>query len=163
MTLKKTDLAKIMGLKINSKRKAALSPDRFGRQSATVAAKPQVAAAPAPKLVPITCRLPADVVQPLREAAQKHPGGIHGLMTEAARQWLGQSPAAPAPVAQAAAPAKKAAAKKVAAKKVAAKKVVAKKAAPAKKAPAKKVVAKKAPAKKAVAKKAPAKQKGSAR
>jgi hypothetical protein len=90
MSLKKTDLAKQMALKLDGKRKATQIPDRFGKQStAQNKAAKDAAAVPAPaKLVPVTCRLPAELVQRLREHAQSHPAGIHGLMTEAASLWL---------------------------------------------------------------------------
>lgn len=87
MTLKKTDLAKQMALKIDGKRKAAQIPDRFGKQSSQPASA-NASVQTAPKLVPVTCRLPADLVHKLREKALSHPGGIHGLMGEAAQGWL---------------------------------------------------------------------------
>lgn len=108
MSLKKTDLAKQMALKLDGKRKATQIPDRFGKQSTALnkAAK-DAAAVPAPaKLVPVTCRLPAELVQQLREHALSHPAGIHGLMTEAASLWLTSTNTNTSPATEASAPPK---------------------------------------------------------
>jgi hypothetical protein len=113
MSLKKTDLAKQMALKLDGKRKATQIPDRFGKQStAQNKAAKDAAAVPAPaKLVPVTCRLPAELVQRLRVHAQSHPAGIHGLMTEAASMWLTSTSTATEASAPAKAPARKTARK----------------------------------------------------
>ena len=67
MSFKKTDLAKQMAVKLHTQMKGAASPQRFGKQSTTLA-KPEKPVAPAaPKLVAVTCRLPADIAQRLRE------------------------------------------------------------------------------------------------
>lgn len=88
MSFKKTDLAKQMAVKLHTQMKGAPSPQRFGKQSTTLA-KPEKSIAPAaPKLVAVTCRLPADIALRLRERALSHEGGIHGLMSDAAAQWL---------------------------------------------------------------------------
>lgn len=102
MTLKKTDLAKQMALKLDSKRKAALTPERYGKQSASASAaapSTQRGALPAaaPKLIAMTCRLPAPLVQQLREIALTHSGGIHAIMSDALSQWLSESTVQPKP------------------------------------------------------------------
>lgn len=103
MTFKKTDLAKQMALKLDGKRKATQIPARFGKQSSQPASTNTPTQA-APKLVPVTCRLPAHLVQQLREKALSHPGGIHGLMSDAAQAWLSGPSNTTAPSAKPSAP-----------------------------------------------------------
>lgn len=96
MSLKKTDMVKNLAKKLDGKMKTAGIPSRFGQGAADLVAQraARKAAAPAaPKLVPVACRLPADLVAQLRERAVGHEGGIHALMAEALAQWLasGQS------------------------------------------------------------------------
>lgn len=91
MSFKKTDLAKQMAVKLHTQMKGAPSPQRFGKQSTTLAKNEKPVAPAAPKLVAVTCRLPADIAQRLRERALSHEGGIHGLMADAAAQWLDAS------------------------------------------------------------------------
>lgn len=152
MSLKKTDLARLMGLKIEGKMKRQGVPPRFGQGARAVARteRPALSDKPAeqaPSLVPMTCKLPAPLAARLRDAAAAHPGKLNGLMAELLTQALPQAPVAQPAVTQ------KPVAKKATAQKVAAKKAVAKTAAvkqPAtKKAAAKKATAKTAPARKA--------------
>jgi len=180
MSLKKTDLARLMGLKIEGKMKRQGVPPRFGQGARAVARteRPAVSDKPAeqaPSLVPMTCKLPAPLAARLRDAAAAHPGKLNGLMAELLTQALPQASVAQPAVTQKPV-AKKATAQKVAAQKVAAKKTAVKKTtatqppAPTaeKKAAAKKAVAKtaavkqpatkKAAAKKATAKTAPARK-----
>jgi len=125
--MKKTDLNKKMAKQLGNQLKASAIPDRFGKQSSTASkTADKIDKTARPKLVAITCRLPADVAAQLREMALTHADGIHGLMTEAARLLLDKAPAAkkvaaPKPVA------KKPAAEKVAVKKAPAKKSLTKK------------------------------------
>jgi hypothetical protein len=88
MSQKKTGLAKQMASKLHGQMKDATIPQRFGKQSAAAAKPDKATASTAPKLVPVTCRLPADLAQRLREHALTHEGGIHGLLAEAASNWL---------------------------------------------------------------------------
>ncbi|WP_236651075.1 hypothetical protein [Aquabacterium fontiphilum] len=152
MSLKKTDLARLMGLKIEGKMKRQGVPPRFGQGARAVARteRPALSDKPAeqaPSLVPMTCKLPAPLAARLRDAAAAHPGKLNGLMAELLTQALPQAPVAQPAVTQ------KPVAKKATAQKAAAKKAVAKTAAvkqPAtKKAAAKKATAKTAPARKA--------------
>jgi len=179
MSLKKTDLARLMGLKIEGKMKRQGVPPRFGQGARAVARteRPALSDKPAeqaPSLVPMTCKLPAPLAARLRDAAAAHPGKLNGLMAELLTQALPQAPVAqPAvtqkPVAKKAtaqkATAQKATAQKVAAKKTAVKKTTAtqppaptaEKKAAAKKAVAKTAAVKQPATKKAAAKKATAK------
>ena len=133
MSLKKFDLAKNLGLKVAGQMRAAGVPDRFAHGAAAALDKRERRARDAAAgLVPLACKLPAELVKRLHERAGVHAGGLNGLMAELLQPSLGggDKPAAEA------APAKKAAAKKAPAKEAAAKE------APAKKAPAKKAAAK---------------------
>jgi hypothetical protein len=170
MSLKKTDLARLMGLKIEGKMKRQGVPPRFGQGARAVARteRPALSDKPAeqaPSLVPMTCKLPAPLAARLRDAAAAHPGKLNGLMAELLTQALPQSPVAQPAVTQKPV-AKKATAQKATAQKVAAKKTAVKKTtatqppAPTaeKKAAAKKAVAKTAAVKQPATKKAAAKK-----
>ena len=62
MSLKKFDLAKNLGLKINAQRKAAAIPGRFADEAAEVLDKrEQRRRDTAAGLVPFACKLPADL------------------------------------------------------------------------------------------------------
>lgn len=69
--------------------KSSAIPHRFGQGSA--APKEQVEQSPHPaaaKLVAVSCRLPADLVNRLRERAVAHEGGVNALVAQALEQWL---------------------------------------------------------------------------
>ena len=87
MTMKKTDLYKNLGKQIDRQQKAAARPDRFGAGAAQAgqrARKPETAA----RLVPLTCRLPAELVNNLRERALTVDGGVSALVAQAVDAWL---------------------------------------------------------------------------
>ena len=92
MSLKKTDLVKNLAKKLDGQMKAAGVPRRFAQGAAEVAAgvanKRDKQEAAAAKLVPITCRLPAELVTRLRERAAGHEGGINALMAQALERAL---------------------------------------------------------------------------
>jgi hypothetical protein len=100
MNMKRTDLAKNMAKKLDGRLKSAVIPQRFGEGSAAVAARrtasPEQAAA---KLVSVACRLPADLLNRVRDRAAVQPGGMNALMAQALEHWLATTPA---PVAAAA-------------------------------------------------------------
>ena len=134
MSLKKTDLALRMGQKIEGQMKHRGIPQRFAQASTQLATRERPAKEATSSLVPISCKLPAPLVQQLRDAALQHPGKLNGLMAELLERALPTaSVAAPQPAtAKTDTPAKKAAAqaqaqsapvKKAAAKKVSAKAV----------------------------------------
>jgi len=88
MSLKKTDLAKNLALKINGQMKAAGVPGRFAQGATEVVdRKEQRRRDAAAGLVPFACKLPADLVKQLRERAAAHEGGVNALVAE----LLGQS------------------------------------------------------------------------
>ena len=88
MSLKKTDLVKNLAKKLDGRMKAAGVPRRFAQGATEVAGKRDKPAAAAVKLVPITCRLPAELVARLRERAVDHEGGINALMAQALERAL---------------------------------------------------------------------------
>lgn len=145
MSLKKTDLAKNLGLKISQSMKKAGVPGRFA-QGATqlLDRKERRKLEQAEGLVPFACKLHDDLIGTLRQLAEQEGGNLNAVTERLLRAGL-----AAGDVPQLAA--KKAPAKKAPATKEAAKKVVAKKAepekVPVKKVPVKKVAAKKASAK----------------
>lgn len=151
--MKKTDLVKNLRLKIVGQMQHAGVPGRFAQGSAALPdRKEQRKLDQAAGLVPFAVKLHADLVNQLREMAEREGVNLNALTAQLIRAGLGDAASA--------APAKTAvkAAVKTAAK-TEAKKAPAQKAAPVKaseeiKAPAKKAVAKKAPAKKAPASKA---------
>lgn len=138
--MKKTDLVKNLRLKIVGQMQHAAIPGRFAQGSAALPdRKEQRKLDQAAGLVPFAVKLHADLVNQLREMAERDGVNLNALTEQLIRAGLGDAASA-AP----AAPAKKAPAKKAAPVK----------AAEEVKAPAKKAVAKKAPAKKAPASKA---------
>ena len=89
MSMKKTDLYKNLAKKVDGKMKAALPPQRFAQGAASVAQKAEKATYDsASKLVPVACRLPAELVNRLRERAVGHEGGVNALIAQAVERWL---------------------------------------------------------------------------
>lgn len=95
MSLKKTDLVKNLAKKLDGRMKSAGVPHRYAQGAADVAGKrdkgekgDKRAQEAAVKLVPITCRLPAELVARLRERAASHEGGINALMAQALERAL---------------------------------------------------------------------------
>lgn len=96
MSMKKTDLEKHLAKKLDGRMKASPIPQRFGKASATaVVPSPDKARPAAPKLVPVACRLPAEMVTRLRERAVGFDGGLSALMAQAVAQWLAAAETAP--------------------------------------------------------------------
>ena len=89
MSLKKTDLARNLELKLEGRRKAAGVPGRFAGDAATLPdRKAQRKLDAAAGLVPFACKLPAELTATLRERAAAHEGGINGLVAELLQQGL---------------------------------------------------------------------------
>lgn len=94
MSLKKTDMVKNLAKKLDGRMKSAAIPNRFAKGSAAAAAKPEPAKADAaPKPVQVVCRLPAELVQQMRERAVNVDGGVNAILAEALKRWL-ESPGA---------------------------------------------------------------------
>ena len=83
MSMKKTDLARLAGVKLDAAMRGAATPGRFGQAAAALpdrkAQRRQDAAA---GLVPFACKLPQALAERLRERAAQHAGGLNGLMVE---------------------------------------------------------------------------------
>ena len=89
MSMKKSDLDKMMGLKIGGKMKSAATPPRFGQEAGpAIDKREQRRLDSAAGLVPFACKLPGELVKQLAERAGEHSGGINGLVTELLRKGL---------------------------------------------------------------------------
>lgn len=154
--MKKTDLAKNLGLKIRGKMHQAAIPGRFATEAAAVDRREQRRLDQAAGLVPFALKLNQDLVTRLQALAAEQGVHLHALVDGLIRAGLAVAPVASAAQAtraiQATPVATTPTAEKTSAKKTAAKK------APAKETPAKKVAAKKAATQKPAAKKAVAKK-----
>ena len=92
MSMKKFELEKNKGLRIDSRMKAAGVQDRFGQGAAAPADKrEQRRRDAAAGLVPFACKLPADLARQLHERAAVHEGGVNDLMTQLLRKGLEQA------------------------------------------------------------------------
>jgi hypothetical protein len=92
MSLKKTDMVKNLAKKLDGQRKSAAIPNRFAKGSAAAAKPEPVKADTAPKPVQLTCRLPADLVQQMRDRAVSVEGGINTILAQALQRWLESQP-----------------------------------------------------------------------
>jgi hypothetical protein len=83
MSMKRTDLEKNRGLKINGKLGAAGIPSRFAAGAASVVDKrEQRRLDRASGQIPFACKLPAELVKQLQERGAAHEGGINVFMAE---------------------------------------------------------------------------------
>lgn len=92
MSMKKTDLEKHMAKKLDGRMKSAAVPQRFAQGSAgpKATAAPK-APLPAARLIAVSCRLPAELVNRLRESAAAQAGGMNAVLAAAAEQWLART------------------------------------------------------------------------
>ena len=91
MSLKKTDLAKNLALKIEGRMKGAGVPGRFAQGAGElIDRKEQRRRDAAAGLVPFACKLPGDLAKTLQERGAAHDGGINALVAELLRMGLGQ-------------------------------------------------------------------------
>lgn len=89
MPMKPTDLQKNMAKKLEGSLRKESLPDRFGQAAAASSNKRERAASiPASKLVPVSYRLPAELVGRLRDRAMTHEGGVNALVAHALTAWL---------------------------------------------------------------------------
>jgi len=89
MSLKKTDLDRIAGIKLDGQMRGKAVPGRFGQGSTQLPdRKEQRRLDAAAGLVPFACKLPAELAQTLRERAATHADGINGLVAELLRKSL---------------------------------------------------------------------------
>lgn len=115
MSLKRTDLAKNLNLKIQGQMQHAAVPSRFAQAAALPDRREQRKLDQAAGLVPFAVKLNKELVARLGELAAARQVTLNALVDEVLRAGLAQAPAVEK------APAKKAAAKKVAAKTTASK------------------------------------------
>jgi hypothetical protein len=83
MSMKKTDLARLAGLKLDTAMRGQAIPGRFGQAAAALPdRKAQRKLDAAAGLVPFACKLPAALTEQLRERASNHEGGLNALVAE---------------------------------------------------------------------------------
>jgi len=143
MSLKRTDLAKNLNLKIQGQMQHAATPGRFAQAAALPDRREQRKLDQAAGLVPFAVKLNKELVARLGELASVRQVTLNALVDEVLRTGLAQQPVAAPAAKKAAKPAAKPATK--AAQPNEKKSALEK--APAKKAPAKKAAAQKAAAK----------------
>lgn len=89
MSLKKFDLAKNLGLKINGQMKSAGVPGRFAQGATEVLdRKEQRRRDAAAGLVPFACKLPMELVKRINERGVAHEGGVNGWLAEVIEKGL---------------------------------------------------------------------------
>lgn len=89
MSMKKTDLEKLTAKKLDGRMKSGPSAARFGQGTTQKTQSPAPRPSkPAPKLVQVSCRLPSDLVAQLQVRAASTEGGMGGVLSLAAQQWL---------------------------------------------------------------------------
>ena len=82
-------MAKSIAQKVAGKLKASGTSQRFGAGAGIASAKPEKAAVSTQsKSIPVSFRLPAELVTRLRERALTHEGGLGGVVAAAAEHWL---------------------------------------------------------------------------
>ncbi|MGH8797390.1 MAG: hypothetical protein ACREXI_10060 [Caldimonas sp.] len=90
MSMKKSDLDKNLGMKIDGKMKTAAIPIRYGQEAgAPLDRREQRRRDAAAGLVPFACKLPGELARELQQRGATHPGGINALMVELLGNGLG--------------------------------------------------------------------------
>ena len=89
MSFKKTDLYKMLAKKVDGQMKTAGIPKRLAQGPVDAATRRGQAPRETPnRLVAVSCRLPADLVNRLRERAVGHEGGVNAILAQALERWL---------------------------------------------------------------------------
>ena len=89
MATKKQDLVRQLESKIESQKKGPNVAGRFGQGAAgLVDRKEQRRLDSAAGLVPFACKLPSELTEQLRQRADKHEGGLNGLVAELLQRAL---------------------------------------------------------------------------
>ena len=89
MSMKKSELDKLLGKKVGGQMKVAGASGRFGQGAAEVVdRREQRRIDAAAGLVPFACKLPADLAGMLREKSACRADGINGLVAELLRNAL---------------------------------------------------------------------------
>jgi len=89
MSMKKSDLDKLLGKKVGGQVRVAGASGRFGQGSVDVVdRREQLRIDAAAGLVPFACKLPADLANTLREKSAGREDGINGLVAELLKKAL---------------------------------------------------------------------------
>ncbi len=87
--MKKTDLEKLKGLKIDGRIKQAGTPGRFGQEAATAFGRRERRKLDqALGLVPFAVKLPGDLVTQVQALAQSREAGLNAFVAELLRKGL---------------------------------------------------------------------------
>ncbi len=87
--MKKTDLEKNKGLKINAKMNVFGTPGRFGKDSAVADRREQRKLDQAQGLVPFAVKLNQDLVQQIQAQAETRQLGLNEMVAELLKKGLG--------------------------------------------------------------------------
>ncbi len=91
MSMKKSDLDKMLARKIGGQMKVAGASGRFGQGAADqVDRREQRRIDAAAGLVPFACKLPADLAATLRKHGADHADGLNGAVAELLQKGLDQ-------------------------------------------------------------------------
>lgn len=83
MSMKRTDLVRQLNARVTGKMKGAAVPDRFGQAAGELPDKREQRRRDAEAgLIAFACKLPAPLVERLRERAATHEGGLNALVAE---------------------------------------------------------------------------------
>lgn len=89
MSMKKSDLDKVLGQRIGGQMKGAGIPGRFAQGAAHVGdRREQRRRDAAAGLVPFACKLPSELAATLRERSAARPDGLNGLVAELLQKAL---------------------------------------------------------------------------
>lgn len=86
--MKRTDLAKNLGLKINGQLRQATTPDRFGKESTLVDRREQRKLDQAAGLLPFAVKLNKELIVQLQAEAQQQGIGMNELVAELLKKGL---------------------------------------------------------------------------
>ena len=90
MSMKKSDLDKLLGKRLGGQMKMAGVPGRFAQGAGEmIDRREQRRRDAAAGLVPFACKLPSDLAATLRERGAAHAKGINALVEELLRKGLG--------------------------------------------------------------------------
>ncbi len=88
MSMKKSDLDKMLGKKIGGQVAPPGAAGRFGQDAAPTDRREQRRIDAAAGLVSFACKLPSDLAATLRERGAEHADGLNGAVAELLRKGL---------------------------------------------------------------------------
>ncbi|MEW9899844.1 hypothetical protein ABWL39_14570 [Chitinivorax sp. PXF-14] len=86
--MKRTDLAKNLGLKINGQLRQTATPGRFGKDSVVADRREQRKLDQAAGLLPFAVKLDKELIAELQAQAAQHEQGMNELVAELLRKGL---------------------------------------------------------------------------